>query len=137
MTEKTATVTWLTRMTFDARMGAHHVTIDVGPEEGDDRGPSPMDLALAALAACTAMDIVSILRKARQPLDGLVVHAEGHRAADRPRRYTRIVLTYEVHGEGLSRAAVERAVNLSEERYCSVSATFKEPTAIETRIVGV
>jgi putative redox protein len=101
----------------------------------DGRGPGPMDMALAALAGCTALDVVSILRKARQPFTGLVVRAEGERAEDHPRRYTRVTVTFEVFGRGVDRGAVERAVALSDERYCSVSATFREPTEIRTVVV--
>jgi len=128
------TVTWLTGMTFDGHAGGHHITIDTGPDEGDDRGPSPMDLALLALAACSAMDVVSILQKARQPFTGLVVRAEGERAPEHPRRYTRVTLRFEVAGAGVDRQAVERAVALSEDRYCSVAATFREPAEIVTAI---
>lgn len=134
MLPKIATVTWLSGMTFDAQMGAHHVTMDTKPPDGADRAPSPVELALASLAACTAMDVVSILRKSRQPFTGLTVRAEGVRAEEHPRRYTQVTLVYEVHGEGVDRRAVERAVALSEEKYCSVSATFRESTAIDTRV---
>lgn len=123
------TVTHLSGTTFDAEMAGHHVMF------GDDgRGPGPMDLALAALAGCTAMDVASILRKSRQPFTGLVVRANGERSEEHPRRYTRVTVTYEVYGSGVDRRAVERAVALSDERYCSVSATFREPTEIHTAI---
>ena len=134
MLSKHAEVTWLTGMTFDARSGQHHLMLDSAPTPEASRGPGPMDLLLVALAACTAMDVVSILQKARQPLTGLVVRAEGERATEHPRRYTRVTLVYEVHGTGLDRAQVERAVNLSEEKYCSVSGSLKEQVAIDTRI---
>ena len=129
---KVAQVTWLTDMTFDAQMGNHHVMVDTGPPSGHDRGPSPMSLALAALAGCTAMDVVSILQKGRQPLSGLKVRAEGERAEDHPHRYTRVTLVYEVYGDGVDAKAVERAIALSEDKYCSVSATFREHTDIVT-----
>ena len=130
MAVKDVTVTHLSDMTFDAEMAGHHVMFGT-----DGRGPGPMDMALAALAGCTALDVVSILRKSRQPFTGLVVRAEGERAEDHPRRYTRVTVTYEVFGDGVDRGAVERAVALSDERYCSVSATFREPTEIHTAIV--
>jgi len=130
MAVKDVTVTHLSGATFDAEMAGHHVMFG-----NDGRGPSPMDLALAALAGCTAIDVASILRKSHQPFTGLVVRAEGERADDHPRRYTRVTVTYEVHGSGVDRGAVERAVALSDERYCSVSATFREPTEIRTAIV--
>jgi putative redox protein len=121
-------------MTFDAKMGRHHVMLDSAATPEESRGPGPMDLALASLAACTAMDVVSILQKARQPLAGLSVRAEGERAEEHPRRYTRVTLVYEVAGPGLDPAQVERAIKLSEEKYCSVSASLREHVAIETRV---
>lgn len=130
MAVKDVTVTHLSGSTFDAEMAGQHVMFG-----NDGRGPGPMDLALAALAGCTAIDVASILRKSRQPFTGLVVRAEGERAEDHPRRYTRVTVTYEVHGAGVDRAAVERAVQLSDERYCSVSATFRQPTDIRTVVV--
>lgn len=130
MADKVVTVTHLAGSTFDAEMAGHHVMFGT-----DGRGPGPMDMALAALAGCTAIDVASILRKSRQPFTGLVVRAEGERAPDHPRRYTRVTLTYEVFGAGVDRAAVERAVALSDERYCSVSATFRAPTEVRTAIV--
>jgi putative redox protein len=134
MADKSATVTHLSRLTFDVEMGGHHILMDTKPPGGDGRGPSPMDLLLASLAGCTAFDIVSILEKSRQPLAGLSVRADGYRAEDHPRRYTRIVLTYTVHGD-VDERALRRAVELSEEKYCSVSATLRQGAEIETRIV--
>lgn len=129
MATKDVTVTHLSGLTFDAEMAGQHMMF------GDDgRGPGPMDLALAALAGCTAIDVASILRKSRQPFTGLVVRAVGERSEEHPRRYTRVTITFEVYGHGVDRRAVERAVALSDERYCSVSATFREPTEVVTAI---
>jgi len=137
MASKSISLTWLRDRTFVAQLGAHHVVIDSAEGGRDSRGPSPMDLALAALAGCTAIDVISILEKQRQPITDLIIRVEGERADEHPRRYTRVTVTYEVHGAGLSRPAVERAVQLSEEKYCSVSATFREPTEIVSQIVLV
>lgn len=132
---KHAAVTWLTGMTFDAQMGQHHVLLDSAATPEASRGPGPMDLLLASVAGCTAMDVVFILQKARQPLTSLVVRAEGERAADHPRRYTHVTLVYEVRGEGLSAEQVARAVQLSHEKYCSVSSSLAEPVEIRSRLV--
>lgn len=134
-TIKTATTTWLGGMTFDAESRGHHLMTDSPGGEGSNRGPTPTELLLMGLAACTAMDVVSILKKKRQPVTGVVVRADGEQAGDHPYRFTRITVTYEVAGEGVDLAAVERAVELSEEKYCSVAATLREPTDIVTRIV--
>jgi putative redox protein len=133
----TATITWLGGMTFDAESRGHHLMTDSVGGVGKDRGPTPTELLLMGLAGCTAMDVVSILQKKRQPVTGVVVRAEGEQADEHPHRFTRIVVTYEVAGEGVELAAVERAVALSEDKYCSVAATLREPTEILTRIVLV
>jgi putative redox protein len=116
---------------YTAEIGSHRVPLDPGAGVA---GPTPVRLLLAGLAGCTAADVVDILRKGRQPIEGLVVRAEGERAPDHPRRYTRITLVYEVRGDGLDPAKVARAVALSEEKYCSVSATLREHVAVDTRI---
>jgi putative redox protein len=87
----------------------------------DDRpGISPMELLLAGLAGCTGMDIASILTKQRQPFVDLKVQVRGKRASDYPMVFTELEVTYLLWGEGLDPKAVERAIQLSEERYCSV-----------------
>jgi putative redox protein len=95
--------------------------------------PNPMELVLMALCGCTASDVVSILRKKREPFTGLEVRAEAERAPDPPRVYTSIKLIYTVSG-AVTRKAVEDAVRLSEEKYCSVSAMLKSTARITTEI---
>ena len=136
MANKTATITHLDELTFDVEMGSHHIMLDTKPPGGNDRGPSPMDLLLASLAGCTAFDVVSILKKSRQPLEGLSVRAEGEREEEHPRRYTRITLTYTVTGD-VDERALQRAIDLSEEKYCSVSGTLKPGVEIVTQIERV
>src|SRR5271165_2873076 len=85
-----------------------------------EQGPSPMEAVLMALCGCTSVDVVSILEKKRQPLTGLRVSAVAEQAPTPPRVFTKIKLTYAVSGK-LSRKAVEDAVALSKEKYCSVS----------------
>jgi putative redox protein len=94
---------------------------------------NPMELVLMALCGCTAIDVVSILRKKREPFTGLEVHAEAERAPDPPRVYTSIKLIYTVSG-AVTRKAVEDAVRLSEEKYCSVSAMLKSTARITSEI---
>jgi putative redox protein len=94
---------------------------------------NPMELVLMALCGCTATDVVSILRKKREPLTGLEVRAEAERAAEPPRVYTSIKLIYTVSGM-VTRKAVEDAVRLSEQKYCSVSAMLKSTARIATEI---
>jgi putative redox protein len=97
-------------------------------------GPSPMEAVLMALCACTSVDVVDILKKKRQPLTGLRVSAAATQADAPPRVFTHIRLTYTVHGK-LSRRAVEHAVSLSKNKYCSVSLMLQKSAATECEIV--
>lgn len=99
------------------------------------QGPSPMDALLLALAGCMAADIRTILEKSRVPLDGLEVSVGGERAAEPPRRYTRIEMVFRLSGPGHEDAAkVERAVALSRETYCSVMHTLRQDVEIDIRV---
>ena len=97
-------------------------------------GPSPMEGVLMALCACTSVDVVSILKKKRQDLFGLRVSAVAEQAPAPPRVFTRIHLTYAVRGK-LSRKAVEDAVALSKNKYCSVSKMLEKAAEIDYEIV--
>ena len=100
----------------------HGQIIDGSPAIGGrNLGARPMELVLQGLCACSGMDIVSILRKQRQDVVDVVIEAEAERAADPPRVFTRIALTYRVFGRGLKPKHVQRAVRLSADTYCSVS----------------
>lgn len=96
-------------------------------------GLSPMELLLAALAGCTAYDVVDIMNKKRQPLARYRVEAEGERADTHPKRYTRIVVTHIGSGPLVTEAALLRSAQLSHEKYCSVAASLAAP--VEVRAV--
>ena len=98
------------------------------------RGPSPMQAVLMALCGCTSVDVVSILQKKRQGLTALRVSAEAQQAPAPPRVFTHIKLTYAVRGR-LSRKAVEDAVALSKDKYCSVSKMLEKAATIEYEII--
>jgi putative redox protein len=95
-------------------------------------GVSPMELLLVGLAGCTGVDIVSILEKKRQPMKALKVKVRGKRSEDHPKIYKEIEVTYLIWGEGIDLKAVERAIQLSEEKYCSVSAMLRFAAEIRT-----
>lgn len=97
----------------------HEVTMDAAATAGS-AGPTPMELVLISLAGCSAMDVITILRKQRQPVAGLEVQVRGERSDDRPRVFTTIELRYLVRGAGVDPVAVRRAIELSQERYCPV-----------------
>lgn len=110
-------------MTFVAESGSGHaVVVDAAPDVGGrDLGPRPMELVLMGTGACSAIDVVHILRKARQAITGCVVELDSERAADDPKVFTRIHLHYVVTGKSLAAAQVERAIKLSKEKYCSAT----------------
>jgi putative redox protein len=104
----------------------HSIVVDAGKEKTAN---SPMELVLIGLCGCTATDVVSILRKKREPFISLEVHARGERAPEPPTVYTQIHLTYRVGGQ-VNRKAMEDAVRLSEEKYCSVAAMLNKAAKI-------
>jgi putative redox protein len=95
-------------------------------------GVSPMELILVGLAGCTGVDVVDILCKMRQPLNACKVQVRGKRAEDYPKIYKQIEITYLLWGDGLDPKAVERAIQLSEEKYCSVSAMLQSVADISS-----
>ena len=111
----TAELLWANDLQFGGTSGSAAVVID----GNSAAGPSPMQLLAFALAGCMSADVVSILQKGRHPLTGLRVSLTGERASDAPRRFLRIVLHYHVAG-AVSPDAVERAIALSRDKYCSV-----------------
>jgi putative redox protein len=129
-------IKWTEGVSFVAETGSGHaLVVDGAPEAGGrNLGPRPMELVLAGTAACTAFDVVWILKKARQPVTDCVVEAEAERAADDPKVFTRIHLTYRVSGKGLKRAQVERAVKLSKEKYCSATLMLAKTAEISFEI---
>jgi putative redox protein len=129
-------------MTFVAESGSGHaIVVDASPEVGGrDLGPRPMELVLMGTGACSAIDVVHILRKARQPVAGCVLEMDSDRAVDDPKVFTRIHFHYIVTGTGLAQAQVERAIRLSQEKYCSATAmmarTAKVTSDFEIREAG-
>ena len=129
-------IRWTEGMSFVAETGSGHaLVIDGAPEHGGrNLGPRPMELVLAGAAACSAFDVVLILKKARQPVADCVVAADADRAAVEPKVFTRIRLAYTVAGRGLDPRQVERAVKLSKEKYCSATIMLGRTAEIETTI---
>lgn len=130
--EKAARATLVEGMRFEAETASgHRVVMDSADVAGGgDTGPSPMDLVLVALAGCTGMDVVSILRKMRQDVTAYAVAVRGTRAEEHPRVYTAVVVEHTVTGRALSADLVRRAVELSETRYCPVGAMVGKTATI-------
>lgn len=125
-----ATVKWAGEMQFEGTGNAGHSVLMDGESKA---GNSPMELVLIALCGCTAYDVVSILQKKREPFDAVEVSAQAEKAADPPRVFTDIKLLYKVSGN-VARKAVEDAVHLSEEKYCSVAAMLNKTARITYEI---
>ena len=122
-----ASLTWTDKDRFvGSATSRHSIVIDAATEKTAN---SPMELVLLGLCGCTASDVVGILRKKREPFTGLEVRAEAERADGHPAVYTSIHLTYLVRGQ-VSRKAMEDAVRLSKEKYCSVSAMLEKTAKI-------
>jgi putative redox protein len=127
-------ILWQEGLRFESEVpGDHKLIID--SLKTTNTGPSPMSLVLLALAGCTGMDVISILQKQRQPVTGFEVIVQAERAPVHPRVYTGYQVTYIVHGQGVNRKAVERAVSLSEEKYCSVGVMLEQSAPIHSTIV--
>lgn len=106
------------------------IEIDATEIEGEAKGVTPMQLLLVALGGCTGIDVASILRKQRQTLTGLTVDLSGERRKDPPRYFEKIHIEYVLRGQGLEESKVERAITLSQQKYCSVEAMLKHVAAI-------
>lgn len=125
MATKQATVKWLEEQRYVGIDGAHHAIVISSPGEDGKIGIRPTDLLLLALGGCTAYDVVNILAKKRQKMTGLEVQVTGEQREELPWAFTHFHMHYIVKGHGISEKAVREAIELSDEKYCSVSATLK------------
>ncbi len=129
-----ASINWTDKERYvGAATSRHSIVMDTA---ADKTANSPMELVLIALCGCAASDVVGILRKKREPFTGLEVTAKGERADGYPAVYTSIHLTYVVYGQ-VSQKAMEDAVRLSKEKYCSVSAMLEKTAKITYTIEHV
>jgi putative redox protein len=127
-----ATAEWIEGKQFEGRTESSH-TIFFDTEADHARGPSPMEAVLTALCGCTAVDVISILSKKREPFQSLIVTAHAEQSAEVPRVFTSITLVYRVGGK-VSRKSMEDAVSLSKNKYCSVSKMLEKAVAIDYAI---
>ena len=121
---------WKEKMAFDSQLGNHTIRMDTTPEMGDDTGPSPKQLVLAGLAGCTGMDVASLLKKMRVEYDSFEIYTEADLTEKHPIVFSEIRLVYRFKGENINQAKVEKAVTLSKERYCGVSAMLQKNSPI-------
>ena len=132
MSQVTASASWTDGERFTAIASSGHALV-VDSDRQRNSAPGPMEMVLIGLCACTATDVVSILRKKREPFASVEVRAEAERANTPPTVYTKIKLIYKIGG-GVSRKAAEDAVRLSKEKYCSVSAMLQKTAEITSEI---
>jgi len=131
---ETASATLASGMHFLGEIDGFHMDLDADETVGGvGAGPRPHRLLLLALAGCTAMDVISILRKKRQQVSGLNVVVQGSRAEQHPKVYTQINVLYRVRGNNVDPQAVERAIELSKTRYCPVIGMLGKVAEVTTR----
>lgn len=130
-----AKVTWKSGMTFEGIANSGFpVGMDTSVESGGSNSAArPMELVLIALGGCTAMDVVPILHKKKQEVHAFEIRIHGDRAPEHPHVYTDITLEYIVTGHNIDPAAVERAIELSETKYCSVNAMLEKSARVNTK----
>lgn len=125
---QTARVRWIGKEQFLALTPSGHA-VPLDSDRGSNAAPGPMEMLLVALGACTATDVVSILAKKRQKLESLEVVVSGERAAEPPTVWVKLEIVYKLRGQ-LDEKAVRDAIELSENKYCSVAATLRKTAPI-------
>lgn len=129
------TTSWTGGMAFSTEVNGHHIALDLSPEDGGhNSGPRPKPLLLSALAGCTGVDVVSILNKMHVVYTDFRIDAEAELSEDYPKVYTAIKLTYKIKVKNEDRDKVIKAVTLSKEKYCGVSAMLENVCPIKWEI---
>jgi putative redox protein len=128
-------IRWQSEMSFDADLDGHHIVMDASSEfGGEEKGPRPKQILLASLGGCTGMDVVSLLGKMRVEYEGFTITAQAEASSEHPKAYTNIHLIYEFRGKGLPEDKLRKAVDLSQERYCPVSAMLRQAAKLTYEI---
>lgn len=136
MTQHSIKTIWKDGNTFETDIDGHNVVIDLAEDAGgNDNGPRPKQLALAAATGCTGLDVVAILRKMRVEFKSFNIKIDAEISEEHPKTYTSMKITYEFEGEDLPEKKIEKACNLSFEKYCGVIALFKKAIPISYEVV--
>jgi putative redox protein len=126
---------WINEMAFETIVNGHKIIIDAEPGVGGrDRGPRPKPFMLVSLGGCTAMDVISILMKMRVEVDKFNVTVEGFLTEEHPKQFYKMNVVYEFTGKNLPMDKLKKAVELSEERYCGVTAVYKRALEVTSEI---
>ena len=135
MAKEQVRINWLENMAFKAEVSGHEIIIDAAEKVGgENRGPRPKPLMLTALAGCTGMDVVSILKKMRVEFDDFSVIVDGDITEEHPKQFNKMHVIYAFKGKNLPLDKIQKAVSLSEEIYCGVSATYRKAFEITSEI---
>ncbi len=135
MKKETINVQWKDGMSFEADIAGFKIAIDADAEfGGKDQGPKPKPLMMVALAGCTGMDLVSLMNKMRVKYDSLNILIEGDLTEEHPKHFTRMKIIYEIGGKDIDLKKVEKAVQMSQDKYCGVSYSYKQAMDIDYEI---
>ena len=135
MAQEEIKVDWIENMAFKAEVNGHEIILDaVEAVGGENRGPRPKPLMMVALAGCTGMDVISILKKMRVEIEGFAVRVIGDLTEEHPKHFEKMHVIYEFKGKDLPMDKLEKAISLSEERYCGVSVSYRQAMGITSEI---
>lgn len=133
--KESVSVSWIEKTAFEVKINGYKIIIDAVDEfGGENKGPRPKPFMLAALGGCTAMDVISILKKMRVEVEDFKVIVSGDLTEEHPKHFYKMHVVYEFKGKGLQKDKLEKAVNLSEEKYCGVSASYRKAMEITSEI---
>ena len=133
--QESINVKWLDGLSFEADVTGFKILLDADPEHGgQNKGPKPKPLMMLALAGCTGMDLVSLMNKMRVTYESLNIRVIGDITEDHPKRFSKMKVIYEITGKDIDIKKIEKAVELSKEKYCGVSASYKEAMEIDHEI---
>lgn len=134
--KSTINAKWKGNMSFEAEVGGHKITLDTDETAGGQNlGPRPKPLMMVALAGCTGMDVVSILKKMRVDLDDLNIRVEGDITEEHPKQFIKMKVIYEFKGKDLPLDKLQKAVSMSEEKYCGVRAGYIKAMEVSSEII--
>jgi putative redox protein len=126
---------WIGNMAFETEINGHRIIMDATPEAGGENlGPRPKPFMLSALGGCTGMDVISILKKMQVEIESFNVLVEGELTEEFPKHFSKMHVIYEFTGKDLPLEKLKKAVALSEERYCGVSAVYRKAMEVTSEI---
>ncbi len=127
---------WSSGMAFETEVDGYKIQLDAKPEGGGEgKGSRPKPLMMVALAGCTGMDVISILKKMRVEVEAFDIRVEGDITEEHPKQFDKMHIVYEFRGKDLPMDKLEKAVDLSQERYCGVSASYRKAMKLTHEIV--